>query len=199
MWYSLVKFRAVTSDGSVGKKERISAKYNVLAGICMGGHNSHCTQSILFNALECGQMSQLKITKYVRWIAKISWGPLHRRSQDILWGEHSSWPKICWPFFSHHPLLHSYIRHILPPTTVLSHLWGSTSPNTAPFLRHSNKMRRRIFSVATGVHWLRPGGDTKGSVSEDHSDCRSGTDNKQHRRLALYLVHGIRDEKLTKF
>ena len=36
-------------------------------------------------------------------------------------------------FFSHHPLLHGHIRHILPPTTFVSHLWGCTSPDSAPF------------------------------------------------------------------
>ena len=43
-------------------------------------------------------------------------------------------------FFSHHPLLHG---HILPPTTFLSHLRGCTSPNSAPFLPHSNKKMPR--------------------------------------------------------
>jgi len=64
-------------------------------------------------------------------------GIFHRRSQDFLrgGGVHFPWPKIWWLFFSHHPLLHGHIRHILPPTT----LRGCTSPNSAPFLPHSNK------------------------------------------------------------
>ena len=66
---------------------------------------------------------------------------VHRRSQDFLLVALSSWPKIWWPFFTHHPLLHGHIRHILPPTTLLSHLRGCTSPNSAP-----------ILSLPWGVH-----------------------------------------------
>ena len=55
-------------------------------------------------------------------------------------------------FFSHHPLLHSHIRYILPPTTFLSHLRGCTSPNSAPFLSHSDKNTYKKFFHRPGVH-----------------------------------------------
>ena len=64
---------------------------------------------------------------------------------SVVGGALSSWPKIWWPFFSH---IH---RHILPPTTFLSHLRGCTSPNSAPFLPHSNKKcPEKNFFVALG-------------------------------------------------
>ena len=56
-------------------------------------------------------------------------------------------------FFSHHPLLHGHRRHILLSTTFLSHLRGCISPNSAPFLPHSNKNAYEKF-------FCRPGGCT---------------------------------------
>ena len=69
-----------------------------------------------------------------------------------------SWPKSWWPFFSHHPLLHGHIRHILPPTTFLSHLRGCTSPNSVPFCLIPTKMPRIFFRRPGGAGatpWLR--------------------------------------------
>ena len=77
----------------------------------------------------------------------------HRHSQDFLWECTFFLAKNPMALFSHHPLLHGHIRHILPRTTFLSHLWGCTSPSSAPFLPHSNKNAyKKLFFVARGVH-----------------------------------------------
>ena len=71
-------------------------------------------------------------------------------------GTLSSWPRTLMTFFSRHPLLHGHIRHILPPTTFLSHLRGCNSPNSAPFLPHSKKCLEKIFpSPCPCAPWLR--------------------------------------------
>ena len=87
----------------------------------------------------------------------------HRRNQNFLWGCTFLHQKS-YDLFSHHPdVLHAHIRHILPPTTFLSHLRGCTSPNSAPFLPYSNKKcLQKLLLVGLGVHlnplrpWLRP-------------------------------------------
>ena len=57
--------------------------------------------------------------------------------------------------FSHHHLLHGHIRHIVSPTTFLSHLRGCTSPNSAPFLPHSNK-RPGVHLHPAALLWQWP-------------------------------------------
>ena len=59
-------------------------------------------------------------------------------------------------FFSHHHLLHGHIRHILPPTTFLSHLGGSAPHQIQPhFSLIPTKMPRKNIFVALWVH-LQP-------------------------------------------
>ena len=89
--------------------------------------------------------------------------------------------KIWWLFFSHHPLLHGHILHILPPTTFLSYLWGCTSPEIQPnFCLISNKNAyKNIFFVT------RRGAPATPALSGYAYDCRQTNSNmttqwKQH-------------------
>ena len=76
----------------------------------------------------------------------------HRRSRDFLCeGRTFFLTKNLMTFFSHHPLLHGHIRHILPPTTFLSHLRGCTSPNSAPFCFIPTKCLEKFFRHPEGA------------------------------------------------
>ena len=60
--------------------------------------------------------------------------------------------------FSHQPLLHGHIRHILPPTTFLSHLRGCTSPKIQPHfsLIPTKIPRKKILLCRPGGVHLHP-------------------------------------------
>jgi len=64
---------------------------------------------------------------------------------------------ICVATLSH-PLLRGHIRHILPPTTFLSHLQGAPHQIQPHFCLIPTKMPRKIFSSPWGctcTPWLR--------------------------------------------
>ena len=68
--------------------------------------------------------------------------------------------------FSHHPLLHGHIRHILPSTTFLSHLRGCISPNSAPFCLIPTKMPRNLFRCLGGAFGYAYGNDISQSTAD---------------------------------